>query len=121
MSRLIEVHQLLDLSALEQDLACTSNHDTHLKKVVEKLRDVNRVSNIDALRLVLLYALRYETRANELSKLRKLLHDRQVGDVDKVDQVLNYAGTSQRGGDLFGDKDILSNSFNIVQRKIKVC
>jgi len=65
----------------------------------------------DKLRLVLLYALRYENQKDSILQFRKLLLDRASNDhqrllVQALDTLLIHAGQSVRGGDLFGNKSI---------------
>merc|ERR1719386_443041 len=59
LSRLVECGNLLEVSQLEQEIACTENRKEHLKEVTNLVRS-DRVRPFDRLRLVLLYALRYE-------------------------------------------------------------
>ena len=66
------------------------------------------LAKIDALRLVLLYALRYETHAsNQTRELEALLRrekDATDEEVALVRAILQYGGSARRGGDLFGSK-----------------
>ena len=65
------------------------------------------MNNMDALRLALLYAIRYEsTPGCKIGEMKRLLRERGVSKytVDIVDTILRYGGTNKRGGDLFGDK-----------------
>lgn len=54
---------LLELSELEQDMACRADHSAQLQKV-KKLVSEERISIDDALRLILIYSMRYERHAN---------------------------------------------------------
>merc|ERR1712216_311323 len=63
------------------------------------------------LRLVLLYALRYERNSsNKTTLLKTVLRDNGVSaaECNLVDAVLEYGGVGCRGGDLFGDKNMLA-------------
>lgn len=62
---------------------------------------------VDKLRLVILFALRYETDTASISSLVKKLRDSGIPDeyVGFVSQILDYAGKKERSGDLFGTKD----------------
>jgi len=62
LGRLTDVCQLLDISQLEQEVACTNDHSAHKQKLLEKLRSP-KVKLPDKLRLVLLFLLRYESYA----------------------------------------------------------
>lgn len=59
MSRIVDERKLMSVSQTEQDLACNSGQAAALEAVTNLLNNES-VSDIDRLRLVLLYALRYE-------------------------------------------------------------
>lgn len=59
MSRIVDERKLMLVSQTEQDLACNSGQAAALEAVTNLLNNES-VSDIDRLRLVLLYALRYE-------------------------------------------------------------
>lgn len=63
LSMQISKKSLLELSELEQEMACKADHSTQLQKV-KKLVSDEKINVEDALRLVLIYALRYERHAN---------------------------------------------------------
>merc|ERR1712039_879979 len=76
----------------------------HYKSVCEMLR-ADRITNMERLRLVLLYALKYEGDSS-IAQLKKLLVDCSIGEdqVALVDQLLRYAGQHVRSVDLFQNK-----------------
>lgn len=63
LSMQIGKKSLLELSELEQDMACRADHSAQLQKV-QKLVSEDRIGIEDALRLILIYAMRYERHAN---------------------------------------------------------
>ena len=63
LSRLVEVCSLMDVSELEQELACGDDMQQHWRDVMAKLNSP-AIKGPDKLRLGLLYALRYEKSAN---------------------------------------------------------
>lgn len=104
LSRLIEKRALFECSELEQDLACHDEHSTAYKAVVQALHR-NNLSNYDRLRLVMLYALRYENQAdNYLLDLLDILSSKNVPLPDRalVGALMRYAGSAQRSDNLFG-------------------
>jgi hypothetical protein len=108
LSRLVDEHALMDLSVLEQDMACTNDHSSQLEELRAKLRDGN-VSNVDAVRLVMLYALRYETLSgNQIRQMKTILEERGVraSDIAALDSLMQYAGASKRAGDLYGNQSL---------------
>jgi vacuolar protein sorting-associated protein 45 len=63
LSLQIDKNELFQISELEQEIACRNDHSTQLQNV-KKFIDDPKVSLHNALRLVLLYAMRYERHAN---------------------------------------------------------
>lgn len=63
LSMQIGKKHLLELSELEQDMACRADHSAQLQKV-KKLVTEERINIDDALRLILIYSMRYERHAN---------------------------------------------------------
>merc|ERR1712151_412167 len=72
LSRLVDANGLLEVSQLEQDLACSENKQEHFKSIVDMIRD-EKITNMGRLRLVLLYALRYESDTGGISQLKQML------------------------------------------------
>ena len=73
LSRRVGAENLLDVSELEQSLACSDNHATDLKNL-QRLIQAPEVTAANKLRLVALYSLRYEKHASSaLSTLVDLL------------------------------------------------
>jgi len=103
LSRLVETNGLLEASQLEQELACSENRQEHFRSVADMIRD-NKITNMERLRLVLLFALRYENEKRNINELKDMLVQKGIGpdQCDLVDQMLQYAGAHARNGDLFG-------------------
>ncbi|NXE98673.1 VPS45 protein, partial [Menura novaehollandiae] len=99
LSRLVAERNLLEVSEVEQELACQSDHSSALQVL------------LDAARLVMLYALRYERHGS--SQLPALLEElRGRGGTDRyrklVSAVVEYGGKRVRGSDLFSPKDAVA-------------
>lgn len=109
LSRQVETHGLLEASQLEQELACSENKQEHYKALVDMIKG-DRITNMERLRLVLLYALRYESDQSGIAQLKKMLLSASIGEeqVSLVDQILHYAGSHVRSVDLFQNKSIMS-------------
>ena len=124
MSRLVETRQLMRVSELEQELACENNHSQAMDMLLQNLED-SRIDFDDKIRLVCLYALRYEQGKNQLPVLKKLLRDKAGMDstllqkIKVVDALLKHAGSARRGGDLFGNKTLLSAVSRFVKSGLK--
>jgi hypothetical protein len=63
LSRRVAQDNLLDVSELEQSLACNDNHSADVKTLQRLLAD-EKIPAVNKLRLVALYALRYSKSAN---------------------------------------------------------
>ncbi|EAT77229.2 hypothetical protein SNOG_15296 [Parastagonospora nodorum SN15] len=73
LSRRVGQETLLDISELEQSLACTDNHSNDVKSLQRVIQDPKVPAN-NKLRLVAIYALRYsKTSSNSTAMLLDLL------------------------------------------------
>lgn len=111
LSARVNKESLLEISELEQSLACNDSHSTDLK-ILQKLIQ-SPISNNNKIRLVLLYALRYEkNKNNTLSSL--LLSLAQSGVTPKelsiINTLLEYAGSSKRLDNLYELESIFSRA-----------
>lgn len=122
LTRRVEDGDLFEISETEQSIACSDNPGEHYRRVCQ-LIDNPKVSQYDALRVVILFALRYETSASgKIDELRRrLLQFKGLGhsDVSLIKAVLQYGGVSTRGGDLFGNKSMLAKLTSNVKRGLK--
>ncbi|VDM03597.1 unnamed protein product [Schistocephalus solidus] len=104
LSRLVKNRSLMELSEIEQELVCQDNHSASFPRVKSVVSD-SKFRDADALRLVLLYALRFESHRKEIATLSSLLLERGLSreDVSLTEKIITYAGTQQRIGsfDLF--------------------
>ncbi|MES1914904.1 MAG: hypothetical protein MHM6MM_006929 [Cercozoa sp. M6MM] len=145
LSKQVRRRQLLRQSELEQQLACGHvriDRNTALRAVKDIVLTRPDCSSLtraeqehlrvrsfeDKLRLVLLFALRFEQQAkhDDLPTLRAYLRD-EAGDdetlrrrVDAVDALLRFAGRNARRGDLFGhEKSMLRKLGTSLKRGIR--
>eukprot|EP00439_Symbiodinium_sp_Y106_P063695 s3608_g9.t3 len=109
-----------DASQLEQELACSENQKEHYKALVDLLK-MAKITPMEGLRLVLLFALRYEHEYNSIAQLKDQLRPKGVGDdqIGLVDQLLRYAGSQVRNSDLFQNKSFLQLAKNVVTSSFK--
>ncbi|XP_067831929.1 vacuolar protein sorting-associated protein 45 isoform X2 [Heptranchias perlo] len=110
LSRLVSEHHLMEVSEVEQELACQTDHSNALQNVRKLLHDP-KVLDLDAVRLVMLYALRYERHSNSsLSSLMEALARRGVSEKYKrlVSAVVEYGGKRIRGSDFVTPKDAVA-------------
>ncbi|XP_063231660.1 vacuolar protein sorting-associated protein 45 isoform X2 [Bacillus rossius redtenbacheri] len=107
LSAQVARHSLLEVSEMEQMLACQSDHSTQLQRI-RRLLDSNKLREFDAVRLVMLYALRYEKHTNnDIVGLVELLKKKNIPEnlTKAVLNVLEYGGSHARQSDLFGTQD----------------
>lgn len=118
LSRLVDVCQLLDISQLEQEIACSNDRSGHKQELFDRIRSP-KVKSADKLRLALLYLLKYESY-NEIREVKTLLSERGLSapQVALLDAVLEYAGEAHRAPGLFSGGGImfkLTKSFTNIQ------
>ncbi|VDN00717.1 unnamed protein product [Thelazia callipaeda] len=104
LSRLVSVRNLLEISEVEQHLASGGEHSQCLADV-RRLLQHEKTSDLDATRLVMLYALRFENHANsDVQSLLQLLKRKGVsGDnIKVVKAIVDFGGSACRQNDLFG-------------------
>lgn len=97
----------MEVSELEQNVACQDSPNDQFKAIVELVRTSgSSLDPLDALRLLMLYTLRYErARPDKVTELRRAMIDGVEGlreSVGLVDSLLQYGGAGVRGSDLFG-------------------
>nr|CAD7589313.1 unnamed protein product [Timema genevievae] len=115
LSSLVSRYNLLEVSELEQMLACQSEHTLQLQRI-RRLLDTGKLRDFDATRLVMLYALRYEKHTNnDIVGLVEMLKKKNIPEnlTKAVVNVLEYGGTHARQSDLFGIQDAVNITKNI--------
>uniref|UniRef100_A0A2P2KQX5 Vacuolar protein sorting-associated protein 45-like protein n=1 Tax=Rhizophora mucronata TaxID=61149 RepID=A0A2P2KQX5_RHIMU len=116
MSKIVEERKLMLVSETEQELACNGGQGAAFEAVTNLLNNDN-VSDIDRLRLVLLYALRYEKESPvQLMQLFNKLASRSPKYKPGLVQfLLKQAGVDKRTGDLYGNRDFLNIARNMAR------
>nr|CAD1822054.1 unnamed protein product [Ananas comosus var. bracteatus] len=116
MSRIVEERKLMLVSQTEQELACNSGQAAAFEAVTNLLNNES-VSDIDRLRLVMLYALRYEKESPvQLMQLFNKLASRSAKYKPGLVQfLLKQAGVDKRTGDLYGNRDLLNIARNMAR------
>lgn len=116
MSKIVEERKLMLVSQTEQELACNGGQGAAFEAVTNLLNNEN-VSDIDRLRLVMLYALRYEKESPvQLMQLfNKLAAKSPKYKPGLVQFLLKQAGVDKRTGDLYGNRDLLNIARNMAR------
>lgn len=111
----------MECSQCEQELACTEDHATAVAEVEGLLtRPAIQVPN--KLRLVLLYALRYERNPeNRIARFTEMLGSSGATPEQQqlVGRTLSHYGSARRSGDLFGNKSTMTLMKKALQRSVK--
>ncbi|KAL0806274.1 hypothetical protein Bca101_098766 [Brassica carinata] len=121
MSKLVEARKLMLVSQTEQDLACNGAKELHMREVdfsaVTDLLNNENVSEIDRLRLVMLYALRYEKEnpVQLMQLFNKLASRSPKYKPGLVQFLLKQASVEKRTGDLFGNRDLMNIACNMAR------
>lgn len=118
LSRLVSEHCLLEVSELEQDIACRSDHAQHLQ-LLRRIMSNEKLTHLDITRLVLIYTLRYERNtSNNIKGLRNELQKRGVNDIylRLILNMVEYAGATVRKSDIFGQS---KNALAMTKRFMK--
>ncbi|GAV58819.1 Sec1 domain-containing protein [Cephalotus follicularis] len=116
MSKIVEERKLMLVSQTEQELACNGGQVAAFEAVMNLLNS-DSVSDIDRLRLVMLYALRYEKESPvQLMQLFNKLASRSAKyKAGLVQFLLKQAGVDKRTGDLYGNRDFLNIARNMAR------
>eukprot|EP00891_Asterochloris_glomerata_P009321 jgi/Astpho2/9321/fgenesh1_pm.00142_%23_3_t len=122
LSRVVDARSLMRVSSVEQDVAASSsNLMTHYEAVLD-LVSGRQLSDEDKLRLVALFALRYERegRAQTSDLLQRLsefgLPRPQLG---LVRTLLMHCGSDKRVADLFSDRTFSSRFATLAKQNLK--
>lgn len=117
LSKIVNAQNLLETSELEQSIVAVGDHSQCLDKLKRLLQN-EKTTPLNALRLAMLYALRWEnSSSNSLSSIIELLKRKNITprQIESIQTLLRYAGTRKRHSDLFGTK----SAGEIMKRVIK--
>ncbi|KAL7273184.1 vacuolar protein sorting-associated protein 45 [Rhizina undulata] len=112
LSRRVEKEKLLDVSELEQSLACNDSHGSDLKNI-QRLLQIPEITNENKARLVALYSLRYERNPNSaLAVLLDLLSVAGVPQsrINSITNLLTYHASVRRQDELYESESIFSRA-----------
>ncbi|KAF4659069.1 vacuolar protein sorting-associated protein 45 [Perkinsus chesapeaki] len=94
ISRMVEKYNLMECSELEQSLACDDHISMHEQlKRVKAMIENPRNSNLERLKVSILYALRFETDTSGIRELKGLLQQKGVG---LISTMLDHFGSASR-------------------------
>lgn len=117
LSAMVKKYYLLDVSEVEQDISCHTDHAPQLQNVKRLINNPN-VRDSDAIKLVMLYALRYQNHSNsDVDGLVNLLKRRGISEdkIQNIHNIIEYAGSHARQSNLF----TMENAVKITKRFFK--
>jgi vacuolar protein sorting-associated protein 45 len=118
VSSIIRRENLIEFGPMEQKLAVNDDFSNQLHFVLNTVRDVN-ITEQNALRVALLYALHYEQSGAGFEEVKGALNGRHRGDylVAVFDAFLAFCGQGfQRQEPLFAAKSFLSKARDLIGR-----
>jgi len=121
INRLVSELCLMEVSQVEQELACNEDHSAAVSEVEDLLRKPT-IALSNKVRLVILYALRYEREpTNRIATFQDLLAEQQATPEQQrlVPLILQHYGAAVRSGDVFGNKSRLSVFKKQLRRGLK--
>jgi vacuolar protein sorting-associated protein 45 len=118
LTELMQKRNLLDLSSLEQDMACSDNRSNHYSRVVSIIKS-DKYTALDKAKIFLIYSIRYEGD-NSIQTLKQIMQDNNAGGfVEYLEYLLMYSGKNKRHLDVFNNKDFFSMSTNKLMSAFK--
>lgn len=115
LSAVISQRQLMAASQVEQEVVCGTDRAGAFAQVVDALRNPALLEE-ERLKLVLLFALRYEKEQNQIADLTGILmqHGISRARIGLVRTILKHGGEAARTGDLFGNRSFLGRASKVV-------
>lgn len=110
LHKLVTRNNLFEVGELEQSLASNDNHGVDYK-ALQALLVKDNIPSVNKIRLVMLYALRYEKNpSNKLPTLINLLKQSGIDDrlISSINAMMKYAGNDKRQGDIFQNQSLFS-------------
>lgn len=112
LRKLVDTRNLYDVSEVEQDIVSGPESKNKHFKEVQGILEKEGINKLDALKVVLLFCLRYE----DDEKIRYLKNTLRTNlsisneQLNYIDSLLAYAGKQKRKGDLFKEASSMMNN-----------
>ncbi|EIE27427.1 SM/Sec1-family protein [Coccomyxa subellipsoidea C-169] len=122
LSRLVDARTLMQVSSVEQEVCCSTGNLMGHYEAVRDLINSPHITDDDRMRLVMLFALRYERDGQtQLTDLLQRLQDfglmrQQLG---LVRTLLAHAGADKRIGDLFSNRSFSSRFATMAKHSLR--
>lgn len=118
LTDLMHNKKLLEISSLEQDIACNNNKKDQYNKITAIIKN-HLYSNLDKAKICLLYAFRYEDDPS-IKTLKLLMEQNSLSEwIEFIDYIFSFSGNNKRKLDVLSNKDFLSKSKNLLFQAFK--
>ncbi|KAL3119793.1 hypothetical protein niasHT_010084 [Heterodera trifolii] len=109
LSRMVTDGNLLEISELEQNIAVANGDYSACLDSLRRLIQHPKTTDLNALRLAMLFSLRFEGNSGALSFVHELLRKRGMANkqLQLISTLLEFAGQRRRQNDLFGDRSAM--------------
>ena len=108
LKKIVDQRGLYDISELEQEIVSGPDNKNKNFKAIQNLIEKEDSNKLELLRLVMLYTLRYENdeKSKQLRQMLKSSKGMAESKLCFIECLLDYAGKSQRKGDLFKESSM---------------
>ena len=115
LSAVISQRQLMAASQVEQEVVCGTDRSGAFTQVRDALRNP-QILEEERLKLVLMFALRYENEQGQIQDLIQTLMSQGVSGarLNLVRTIIKHGGEAARTGDLFGNRSFLGRASKVV-------
>lgn len=118
LTDLMHKKYLLEISSLEQEIACNNNKKDQFTKLTAIIKN-HLYSHLDKARVCLLYAFRYEGDPT-IKQLVGLMEQNNLKEwIEFIDYILAFAGGEKRRLDVLSNRDFLSKSKSMLFQAFK--
>lgn len=115
LSAVISQRQLMAASQVEQEVVCGTDRAGAFSQTLGALQNPSLLEE-ERVKLLLLFALRYEHEQSQIADLTEVLMRQGVSraKIGLVRTILKHAGEAMRTGDLFGNRSFLGRASKVV-------
>jgi len=121
LNRMIQERSLLDVSPIEQDMACSTDSQSAIFNRLQTIltREENPIKPYDALKLVLMFSLAYESDgASNLERLIEILRQKGITaeELNLIPAARAYCGRDVRSNDIFNKENIWTKGLFVAKK-----
>ncbi|EGR30199.1 vacuolar sorting protein, putative [Ichthyophthirius multifiliis] len=119
LNNTIEQQELMEISKAEQEISTKEARNDQANMIFEILNN-KQIPKYQKLKLVIMYALRYENE-DKIGKMKEKLKELGLTQTQTnlINHALDYAGKQHRSGDLFSTKNTINKYLNKIKNVMK--